>query len=146
MLEQTESGSVKLATHDAATRAVHLLQYLVTSRAATPEPLLILNKILAGIPLGAVVGAGIEMTEEESGLCDKLLGSMLANWPALSTGTSVAGLQRAFMQREGRLTLEDDKWKLKVERKTLDVLVDQVPWGFRLIYAAWMPQPLHVEW
>lgn len=146
MLEQTGSGALKLAARDGATRAVHLLQYLVTSRTATPEPLLVLNKILAGLPTGAVIGAGIEATKEETGLCDKLLSSMLANWPALSTGTSIVGLQSTFMQREGRLTFEDDKWKLKVERKTLDVLVDQVPWGFRIIYASWMPQPLHVEW
>jgi hypothetical protein len=146
MLERNASNALKLAEPATATRAVHLLQYLVTSRTATPEPLLVLNKILAGIPTAAVVAPQIEATEQELGLCAKLLASMLANWPALSTGTSVAGLQNTFMQREGRLTFDGDKWNLKVERKTLDILVDQVPWTFRMIFHSWMPRPLHVEW
>ena len=146
MLERTANGALQLTEPATATRVVHLLQYLVTSRTATPEPLLVLNKILAGIPTAAVVGAQIEATEQELALCATLLASMLANWPALSTGTSPAGLQNTFMQREGRLTFDGDKWLLKVERKTLDVLVDQVPWSFRLIFHSWMPQPLHVEW
>jgi hypothetical protein len=146
MLEKTADGALQLGQPATATRAVHLLQYLVTSQTATPEPLLALNKILAGVPTAAVVGAQIEATEQEIALCGKLLASMLANWPALSTGTSPAGLQQTFMQRAGRLTYDGDKWLLKVERKTLDVLVDQVPWSFRMIFHSWMPQPLHVEW
>jgi Contractile injection system tape measure protein len=146
MLEKTEGDALRLKEPATATRAVHLQQYLVNSRTATPEPLLALNKILAGVPLGAVVGAHIEATERELELCGKVLASMLANWPALSTGTSPAGLQNTFMQREGRLTFDGDRWLLKVERKTLDILVDQVPWSFRMIFHSWMPQPLHVEW
>jgi hypothetical protein len=146
MLERTAGGALQLAEPATATRAVHLLQYLVTSRTATPEPLLALNKILAGVATAAVVTSQIEATEQELSLCAKLLAAMLANWPALSTGTSLVGLQDTFMQREGRLTFDGDKWMLKVERKTLDVLVDQVPWSFRLIFHSWMPQPLHVEW
>lgn len=146
MLEQNAGGALKLTEPATASRAVHLLQYLVTSRTATPEPLLALNKILAGVPTAAVVTSQIEAAEHELALCAKLLGSMLANWPALSTGTSTAGLQNTFMQREGRLTFDGDKWMLTIERKSLDVLVDQVPWSFRLIFHSWMPQPLHVEW
>lgn len=146
MLERNAGGALKLTEPATASCAVHLLQYLVTSHTATPEPLLVLNKILAGVPTAAAVTSQIEAAENELALCAKLLASMLANWPALSTGTSPAGLQNTFMQRKGRLTFDGDKWMLKVERKTLDVLVDQVPWSFRLIFHSWMPQPLYVEW
>ena len=32
------------------------------------------------------------------------------------------------------------------ERKTLDVLVDQVPWSIGVVFHAWMPGALHVTW
>jgi hypothetical protein len=35
---------------------------------------------------------------------------------------------------------------LQVERKTLDVLLDSIPWGFSTVLLPWNPQPLFVEW
>jgi hypothetical protein len=33
-----------------------------------------------------------------------------------------------------------------VQRKTLDILVDQVPWSIGVVFHAWMPAALHVTW
>jgi hypothetical protein len=33
-----------------------------------------------------------------------------------------------------------------VQRKTLDVLVDQIPWSVSVVYHRWMAQPLYVTW
>ena len=145
-LSRTDDGTTVLKDRDTASRAVHLLQYLADNSTATPEPLLVLNKLLCGLPTASVISPGIEPRPSELEACAKLHASVLANWPALSTGTSVAGLQESFFQREGRLTFDGDKWTLKVERKTLDILLDQVPWGFRTIFHAWMPHVLQVDW
>jgi|GEM_PF-7097453 len=144
-LKRDDEGKVRIADREHASRAVHLLQYLADGRTSAPEPLLVLNKLLAGVPLGAPVAREIEMTDEERESCDKVLRSMLAGWEILS-GTSVAGLQETFLQREGRLHRSDDGWKLKVQRKTVDVLVDQVPWSVSVILQSWMPEPIYVEW
>ncbi|MCY1001157.1 contractile injection system tape measure protein [Myxococcus sp. MISCRS1] len=128
-----------------ATRAVHLLQYLVDGRTSAPEPLLVLNKILCGLSVPTPIPSGIEMTPQEQSLCDRLLKALIANWAILS-GTSVAGLRETFLQREGRLEQLEDRWKLQVQRKTLDVLVDQVPWSLSILTYPWMPQPLYVSW
>jgi hypothetical protein len=127
-------------------RAVHLLQFLVTGKTRTPEPFLTLNKVLCGVSPSVPVTSNIAPTEAEIKLCEALLQAMLANWPPLADGTSIAGLRETFLQREGRLRRNDTGWELSVERKTLDVLLDQTNWGFRTVMNPWMPEVLHVDW
>jgi hypothetical protein len=145
MLSQEEDGRVRLRDPETSSRAVHLLQFLVDGRTDAPEPLLVLNKLLCGLPLGVPIERGIEPTEQEIEICHKLLRSILAGWPALAN-TSVEGLRETFLQREGRLERTDEGWRLRVSRKTLDILVDEVPWSLSVSFHGWMPQPLHVSW
>ncbi len=145
LLDSGSEGRAGLRDHDAVSRAVHLLQYLVDGRTAAPEPLLVLNKILCGVPPSTPIAAEIEPTDRERETCERLLRAMIENWKSISN-TSIAGLQETFLRRDGRLERSDEGWKLRVQRKTVDVLVDQIPWSISLIYHRWMPQPLYVEW
>lgn len=145
LLTRDERGKPRLRDEAAASRAVHLLQYLVDGRTDAPEPLLALNKVLCGLPIAAPVDRAITLTDDEHDTCDMLLRSILGNWPILS-GTSIAGLRETFLQRDGKLTLTDGAWRLQVQRKTLDVLVDQIPWSIGVVFHAWMPGALHVTW
>lgn len=145
LIEQEESGRTRLRDRQAISRASHLLQYLVDGRASTPEPLLVLNKILCGAPVAAPIEGKIDPSGEEIELCERLLKSMISNWKIIEN-TSIAGLRETFLQREGRLERFDDGWKLRVQRKTVDVLVDQVPWNVSVVYHHWMSQPIHVTW
>lgn len=145
MLRKDENGKSHWPDQETASRGVHLLQYLVDERVSAPEPLLVLNKLLCGLPLAMPVEKSIAMTDGELAACEKLLRSMLANWKALS-GTSIAGLRETFFQRQGRLEQSDIGWKLQVQRKTVDVLVDQIPWSIAVIFHVWMPGALHVTW
>lgn len=145
LLGEDDKGRPHLRDRDAVSRAVHLLQYLVDGRTSAPEPLLVLNKILCGVPTQIPVSREIEPTDDERKLCDFLLRSMIANWKTIAD-TSVAGLRETFLQREGKLQRVDDGWKLRVQRKTVDVLVDQVPWSISVVLHPWMPEPIHVNW
>ncbi|HEY0027166.1 MAG TPA: contractile injection system tape measure protein [Allosphingosinicella sp.] len=138
-------GSLRWVEPEAAGRAVHLLQYLANGRTDAPEPLLALNKILCGLDPAWPSLAAIELTVLERETCDSLIGSILALWPGLS-GSSAAALRETFFQREGRLSRADPGWTLEVERKTLDVLLDTLPWSFTTILTPWMPHPLSVTW
>jgi hypothetical protein len=138
-------GPLRWVEPEAAGRAVHLLQYLVDGRTDAPEPMLGLNKVLCGLDPSWPSLPAIEMTLLERETCDSLLVSILALWPALS-GSSVAALQETFLQREGRLSRADPGWKLDVERKTVDVLVDMLPWSFTTILTPWSSHPLSVTW
>ena len=145
LMVRGENDKPALRDEAAASRAVHLLQYLVDGRTDRPEPLLVLNKLLCGLPISTPIERDIEPSETEREACDTLLRSMIENWPIVR-GTSVAGLRETFLQRDGKLTLGEGGWRLQVQRKTLDVLVDQVPWSIGIVFHPWMPSALHVTW
>lgn len=145
LLQVGDDGKSRMKDEASASRAVHMLQYLVDGRTDAPEPLLVLNKLLCGVPGGFPVEREVRLDEHEIEMCDKMHQSMLKNWSALSA-TSVQGLQETFLQREGRLNRVQDGWKLRVQRKTLDVLIDQVPWSISMVSNSWMPQPVFVTW
>ncbi len=145
VLTPDAQGVPRVTGIEAASRAVHMLQYLVDERCDAPEPELALNKLLSGVPVAAPIARAIELTDADRLLCDELTRAMIANWPIIRN-TSPAGLRETFLQREGRLRREADHWTLNVQRKTLDVLVDQIPWSLALIYHRWMAEPVHVNW
>jgi hypothetical protein len=140
-----EEGRARMRDEHAASRAVHLLQYLVDGRCNAPEPLLVLNKLFCGLPIATPVPAEITPTADELALCDGLLQAMIANWKIIEN-SSVAALRETFLQREGKLELRSDRWTLHVQRKTVDVLVDRIPWSISVTYHPWMPLPLYVTW
>ena len=145
VLHTDDAGKQRISDLHSASRAVHLLQYLVNERLDTPEPELAFNKLLCGLSVTDPVMPTISPKDAELELCGQLLKAVTANWPSLAN-TSVSGLREAFLQREGRLLYIDEQWRLTVQRKTLDVLLDQIPWSFSVIYHPWMAQPLYVTW
>ena len=145
MLHTNTEGKIRLRDKTTFSRGVHMLQYLANGSTSTPEPLLPLNKILCGESIHATIEPDIELTEEELRMCEQLHKAVISNWASLSN-TSIRGLQETFLQREGRLAQTDDGWKLTVQRKTVDVLMDQVSWSISVISHAWMPETLYVTW
>lgn len=145
LMTRNDLGHLAWRSNAARGRAVHLVQWLVDERCDRPEPMLALNKLLCGHPPAEPLCAGIEPTDVELGICRALLEGMIANWPQLS-GSSVAVLRETFLQREGRLTGADGAWKLEVEPKAPDVLLNSAPWSFSMIHHPWMEQPLTVDW
>jgi hypothetical protein len=60
--------------------------------------------------------------------------------------TSVNGLRETFLKRDGILSRQENNWRLQVEQKTLDVLLDSIPWGFSTISLPWNGYLIFVEW
>jgi hypothetical protein len=143
ILELTRDGA--FVSNDAAERAVHLLQYVVTAEQATPEYRLALNKLLCGIHGGVPIVAGIEITEHEKTVIEQMLNGVIAHWSALGK-TSIAGLRQTFLAREGQLSFVDESWQLRIPSSSFDMLLDRLPWSFAMIKYPWMRAPLHVTW
>lgn len=142
-LEVLDDGRIRHV--ESASRAVHLLQYLVDGRLDAAEPELVLPKVLCGWPVEEPVAARIEPDDEHRALCDGLLGSVLSHWPALAS-SSLEALQETFLQREGRLEMQEGEHRLRVERKTFDVLMEDLPWSLSVILHDAMEHPLYVTW
>ncbi len=140
-----DTTAPQIAPGEAASRAVHLLQYLVDERCDMPEPALALNKLLCGLPIAMPVERAIDPSQADLAVCAAVIGAVMGNWPAIAN-SSVAALRETFLQRDGRLRYDGDRWTLDVERKTVDVLTDQIPWNRVLVFHKWMAVPLHVTW
>ncbi len=145
ILTHGDDGTPAIAGIDAASRAVHVLQYLVDTRLDAPEPQLALNKLLCGLSVTCPVHPSISLDPDSREICDDLSRAMIANWRAIANSSTEA-LRESFLQRAGRLVHQDACWQLVVQRKSLDVLVDQIPWSIAMIFHRWMREPLHVTW
>ena len=143
MLELTEKGIFK--SEGDAIRAVHLLQYLVTGSDETPEYELPLNKILCGINLSIPIPLQIELTDKEKEIADSMLNGVMQNWKKLKS-SSIDALREGFFIRNGFLDEKDDFWELEVEKKTIDILLKSLPWGFGMVKLPWMSKRMNVNW
>lgn len=126
-------------------RAVHLLQFLVDDKQKHPEQELVLNKILCGLAIEEPVPAEISFTQHEKDVSMELLQVIPERWEKLKN-TSVEGFRMSFLQRDGALTQGEDSWKLRVDQRGYDVLLQTLPWAFGMIKTSWMEKILYVEW
>lgn len=135
----------RFVSDEAAERAVLLLHYVGSGLTEAPEPHLTMHKLLCGLRFDTPVARHLDITEDESMMCEQMLDVIIQYWSALGN-TSRDGLRGSFLQREGRLSLEEDGWHLKVRRAPYDMLLDRLPWSIATIRLSWMEQTLWVEW
>ncbi|WP_195822701.1 contractile injection system tape measure protein [Roseobacter sp. MH60115] len=126
-------------------RARSVLAALAGEAAAT-APLDPLVHVLLGLPDGATAPPPVPLTEDEAQLIEGLTRSVIAQWSALGQ-TSPAGLQEAFIRRDGQLWVDATGAHLRVDPGPFDVLLDSLPWSLDTVVALpWMPVPCHVIW
>ena len=126
-------------------RAVLLLQYLADDAGGVAEPLLFLNKLLCGYPLEATLDAEFSPTEKEEEQCLRMLEATVQHWSVLKN-TGVAALRETFLQRQGKLCMLENGWKLQVAQKPFDLLLAHLPWTISRIRTPWMGRWLLTEW
>lgn len=126
-------------------KGLAFLNYLSCGNEDMEEFDMPLNKVLCGLPVAYPVSSKIKLSDDDKRECGVLLQHLIDNWPILKS-TSINGLRDGFIMREGELEEEDENWLLKVEKKSIDLLMDRMPWGFRTIKLPWMSKILIVEW
>lgn len=130
---------------EAQHRSAHLLQFLADGEQQHPEYQLVLNKILCHIPIEQPIPLQFAITEAERAVAGELLDVVRQRWEKMKN-TSVEGLQLSFLQRGGAITATPDGWKLRVEQKGIDVLLQYLPWSWGMIRLPWMNKILYTEW
>lgn len=130
---------------NATQKAVLILQYLVDATIEIPESNLPLNKILCGVDIFEPIETSLDISDAEIDECETLLAAAIANWSILKN-TSIDGLRKTFLQRDGILRIRHGSWLLQIERQTHDILLDKIPWSIRVIKLPWIDETLYVEW
>lgn len=127
-------------------RALCLLHFLATGQEVVPEYDLVLPKLLCNILIENPVHTDILLSQSEKEEAAALLKAVIRHWNALRD-TSPDALRGTFLCRPGKLSLRDSgDWQLQVEKKSYDILLDQLPWGIGMIQLPWMPRMLWVDW
>jgi len=106
---------------------------------------LILAKILVGMPLEEPVRLTPNLPEEMVNETDELVQAAVGYWSKLGQ-LSATDFRAAFVRREGRLKASGDGWQLKVDRQTLDILMEYLPWSIGVVRLPWMEHLLVVDW
>lgn len=126
-------------------KAVLLLHYLVHKQLPEDESPLVLAKILCGLHPAETVSVKTEIGEEWEIVRTELWDSVRNSWDKLKS-TSIEGLIQSFVLREGIIKSAPAAWKLNVERKTIDVLMNSLPWPISVIKLKWSKELLTVAW
>jgi hypothetical protein len=135
----------KFRDEKSAYRAVHLLYFLATGQEQPQEYRLILNKVLCGVKTAKPVTRNLLLTDEEKELSEGLLKAVTQQWEPLKN-TSISGLREAFLQRQGRLIINEENYVLRIEKKPYDILLDKLPWSIGMIKTSWMDKVMQIEW
>lgn len=136
--------SGKFSNSSSESKAVHLLQYLCSGIMEAGEHEMVLNKILCGLELGKPIEKKVELTDEDRAIADGLLEAVIQQWSIIKN-TSIDGLRESFLMRDGKIIIGED-YELRVEQKSYDMLLDQVPWGFNRVKFSWMNKMISVAW
>ncbi|WP_418604238.1 contractile injection system tape measure protein [Hwangdonia sp.] len=126
-------------------KAIHLLHYLSTKQEHQLESELVLEKFLCGYPINQTMQRFIALPQDFKLMAEEVLQSAVTHWKALKN-TSPDGLRTGFLQREGKLIVENKNCKIIVERKAQDILLDKIPWNIHLIKLPWLEHLIFVEW
>lgn len=129
----------------AQTKAVLVLDYLVTGNEKAAEFNLMLNKILCGFAINNIIRTDVALDHEAKNECETLLKNVIVHWSALKN-TGIDALRETFLQRNGKLSPVDNGWLLTVEQKSTDILLGYLPWGFGVIRLPWMKEIVHTDW
>jgi hypothetical protein len=142
-LELVSGG--KFLNNEIHQKALYLMHYIATGNVSGEEFELVMPKLLCNWPIEEPVGKGIELSAGELAEADQMLEALVDHWTVLKN-TSVEGLREGFLNRGGKLLRKNDQIILQVESKTIDVLLDQLPWNLSMIKLPWMKELLRVEW
>ncbi|MFD1163833.1 contractile injection system tape measure protein [Hwangdonia seohaensis] len=126
-------------------KAIHLLHYLSTKQEQQLESELVLEKFLCRYPINQTMQRFIALPQDLKLMAEEVLQSAVTHWKALKN-TSPDGLRTGFLQREGKLIVENKNCKIIVERKAQDILLDKIPWNIHLIKLPWLEHLIFVEW
>ena len=127
------------------TLAVHLIHYLATKEEYAAEYELGMEKFLCGWDIDLPIAREVTISEAMKDESETLLLAAIKHWSALKS-TSPDGLREGFLQREGKLILNNFQNRLILENKAQDVLLSYLPWSYSIIKLPWMSDILFTEW
>jgi len=126
-------------------KAILFLQYFINGKKRPAEHQLVLNKLLCGWPIYLPLKNPGNLSAAEKAAAADLAESLKEHWPAIRN-TSVPGLIQSFVDRPGLIQKTATGYLVQVERRTIDILLDSLPFGLTFIKLPWNEYIINTEW
>lgn len=127
-------------------RAILFLQHILNGKSTQQEHLLVLNKIICGWPVELPLNIkklSFSKTEKKAG--EDMLDSLIEHWSVLRN-TSRNGLIKSFIERKGLVQKTDKNFVVQVEKSSIDILLESLPFGILTIKLPWNEYFIYTEW
>lgn len=135
-----------LNSNESKVRAIFILQRLISNEDREyDEKDLFLNRLLINYPFNEPLPRRVELNQDELNTIDSLLEATKTNWSKMRN-TSMRAFQESFLNRTGFIEKTEHEWILTVEERAYDILLDSIPWSYKLVRLPWMENILKVNW
>ncbi|OWO84289.1 hypothetical protein B5C26_04460 [Photorhabdus luminescens] len=124
--------------------AVDFLDYLIWGNEEKQVERKALNYVLCGVMADKDIKS-IPIEPEKQLIINQWLDAIinqLPGWKKLSRNDS----RQLFLQRPGKLLLNEQEIKITVQRQSFDVLLADWPWPLNIAKLPWLASPLHIDW
>jgi len=131
---------------DCRGKAIVLLYFIAAGKTAATDHELVVPKVLCGMrPEETVSDESFFLTdaEKEEGL--NMMHAAIEQWEIIHN-TSPEGLREGFLVRNGKLQYGENGITFRIESKSIDMLLDQLPWNLSLIKLPWLEKLIRVDW
>ncbi len=126
-------------------RAIGLLHFIATGELTFADEQIVLPKILCGIAIEESIQCIEKLNDDLVLEAKSLLEFVISSWDVLRN-TSIEGFRESFLKRNGFIKEDKSQYLLQIEEKGFDILLDKLPWGFRMYKENWMTKVLITEW
>ena len=134
-----------LNSNESKVRAIFILQRLISNEDREyDEKDLFLNRLLINYPFNEPLPRRVELNQDELNTIDSLLEATKTNWSKMRN-TSMRAFQESFLNRTGFIEKTEHEWILTVEERAYDILLDSIPWSYKLVRLPWMENILRVN-
>ena len=125
--------------------AAHVLHFVASGIESDFEQEMVLEKILCGLAPEDSIPREVPISPEIRKEVDDFFEAIKSNWKPLSTSSNEA-MRETFFLREGKLLMDESGLRLIVERKTVDILLNQLPWPLSIVRLPWLKDMIYIEW
>jgi len=132
-------------TDECRNKAVLATQFLVTGKQEYDTTALALNKMICGVPADQPIDTAILLSKKEMNECRELLVVVISYWKNFNN-CGIETLQEHYLQRAGKILERNGQTELWLEKRPIDMLLENIPWSVHLIKTPWMPVLLHCHW